>query len=190
MPSWLALRRRLRDGRFDRVYDLQTADRTNWYFRLMGPGPRPEWSGIATGCSHPHADPQRDSMHTMERQRAQLAAAGIADVPPPDLAWMDGDIARFGLAPPFVLLVPGGAPHRPRKRWPAGHFAALAADLAGRGLQPVIVGGDAERALAETIKESCPPAVSLAGATAFVDIAALARAARGAVRQRHRPDAP
>lgn len=179
VPSWLALRRRLRGGGFDRVYDLQTADRTNWYFRLMGPK-RPEWSGIAAGCSHPHADPDRDSMHTVERQRAQLAAAGIADVPSPDLAWMDGEIARFDLTRPFVLLVPGGAPHRPRKRWPAEHFAALAADLAGRGLQPVVIGGDAERPLADTITTSCAKAVSLAGATALVDIAALARAAAGA----------
>src|SRR5439155_22646206 len=31
LPGWLALRRRLRLGRFDRVYDLQTATRSNVY---------------------------------------------------------------------------------------------------------------------------------------------------------------
>ena len=29
------LRRQLRRGRFYRVYDLQTSDRSSWYFRLM-----------------------------------------------------------------------------------------------------------------------------------------------------------
>ena len=47
--GWLALRRWLRESAFDRVYDLQTSDRSGWYFRLMGPGRRPEWSGIAPG---------------------------------------------------------------------------------------------------------------------------------------------
>ncbi len=55
--AWLALRRRLREERFARVYDLQTSDRSGWYFRLYWPGPRPEWSGIARGASHPHANP-------------------------------------------------------------------------------------------------------------------------------------
>ncbi|MDX1486539.1 MAG: ADP-heptose--LPS heptosyltransferase, partial [Alphaproteobacteria bacterium] len=45
--AWLALARWLNGGRFDRVYDLQTADRTGHYFRLMGfpfARRRPEWS--------------------------------------------------------------------------------------------------------------------------------------------------
>ena len=41
------LRKRLREAHFTRVYDLQTARRTSWYFQLMGPGKRPPWSGIA-----------------------------------------------------------------------------------------------------------------------------------------------
>lgn len=181
-PSvWLGLRRRLRGGRFDRVYDFQTGDRTGWYYRLLGPGKRPQWSGIARGCSHPHDDPNRNSMHTIERQIGQLAAAGIADVPDPDLSWMDADIAPFGLTPPFVLLIPGGAPHRPRKRWPPENFGRLAADLAGRGMQPVVLGADAELEMAETITREFGEAVSLVGRTGMMDIAALARAASGAV---------
>ena len=68
----LQLRRRL--AGFDRVYDLQTSDRSGWYFWLAG---RPAWSGIAGGCAFPHANPQRNTMHTVERQREQLAVAGI-----------------------------------------------------------------------------------------------------------------
>jgi len=179
--AWLALRRRLRAGRFARVYDLQTSDRTGWYFRLMGPGARPEWSGIAPGCSHPHTGPERVRLHTVERHKEQLAIAGIADVPPPDLSWADADVARFGLAARFALLVPGGAPHRPAKRWPAESYGALAAALAERGVQPVVLGGAAERAAAAAIALLCPAAVDLTGRTGLMDIPALARAATGAV---------
>src|SRR5215469_3860 len=48
--GWLALRRMMRGGRFDRIYDLQTSDRTGIYARLFRPGRMPEWSGIARGC--------------------------------------------------------------------------------------------------------------------------------------------
>ena len=45
---------RLRHGRFERVYDLQTSDRSAAYFRLFWPGPVPEWSGKVAGASHRH----------------------------------------------------------------------------------------------------------------------------------------
>jgi ADP-heptose:LPS heptosyltransferase len=179
--KWLALRRRLRASAFDRVYDLQTSDRSGWYFRLMGPGVRPEWSGIAKGCSHPHANPQRDFMHSIERQREQLAMAGIDDVPDSDLSWVQADIARFNLPDRFVLLVPGGAPHRPAKRWPAARYSELAQHLAGQGAAPVILGGAAEADIAAAITAACPQAIDLTGRTDLSDIAALGRAAAGAV---------
>ena len=105
----------------------------------------PEWSGIAKGASHPHANSRRDVMHTLERQADQLAMAGITAVPLPDLSWAQGDIARFSLMAPIVLLVPGGAAHRPEKRWPAGRYAQLAALIAKGGATPVVIGGPDER---------------------------------------------
>lgn len=174
------LRRRLRGG-FARIYDLQTSDRSSFYFHLTGPGARPEWSGIARGCSHPHAHPGRDRLHTIERQADQLRAAGIADVPLPDVAWLTADIARYGLTLPFALLVPGGAASRPRKRWPVERYAALARELVARRIQPVILGTAPERPLAEAIRAVCPGARDLTGDTSLAEIAALARAARVAV---------
>lgn len=175
------LRRRLRGGGFRRVYDLQTSGRSSRYLRLMG-GPRAvEWSGIAPGCSHPHANPDRDRMHTLERQAEQLRMAGIAEVPPPDLSWLDADIARFGLPEPFVLLVPGGAPHRPEKRWPAARYADLAARLASRGVTPVVIGTTGEAEEARVVTEACSQAVSLLGRTSLSEVAALARRAAAAV---------
>ncbi|HER26505.1 MAG TPA: ADP-heptose--LPS heptosyltransferase, partial [Rhodospirillales bacterium] len=117
LAGWMRLRAALRAGQFDRVYDLQTSDRSSFYLRLFWPGPRPRWSGIAKGCSHPHANPLRDTLHTLDRQAEQLAMAGIETVPQPGTALTGNDfqaaspefLSNLGLRPPFALLIPGGA---------------------------------------------------------------------------------
>lgn len=187
-PGWadpvgiLRLRRRLRAGRFDRVYDFQTRLRSSLYFRLIREGGRPEWSGIAAGASHPHANPRRDSMHTLDRQDDQLRMAGIPGPSPlPDLAWAAADISRFGLPPDYVLLIPGGAAHRPAKRWPVENYAALAARIAAAGIAPVVIGGRDERALGRIIAAAAPSTRDLIGETGYGDIVALGRGARRAI---------
>ena len=84
--DWLRFRRWLRGRGFSRVYDLQTSDRSCSYFHLLAPGPRPEWSGVARGCSHPHTNPDRNGMYTIARQAEQLAEAGITVIPPADMS--------------------------------------------------------------------------------------------------------
>ena len=176
--AWLGLRHRLRVARFARVYDLQTTNRSNSYYRLLGPGKRPEWSGIAPGCSHPHANPQRNFMHTLDRQVEQLRDAGITDgIPAPDVSWLKADVARFALPPRYALLVPGGSAMRPRKRWPAERYGALAADLVKRGVASLVLGTAGERPLAAAIRAICPSARDLTGQTSFAEIATLARKA-------------
>jgi ADP-heptose:LPS heptosyltransferase len=176
-----ALRRRLRSAGFTRVYDLQTSGRSSSYFHLMGPRGRPQWSGIARGASHPHDNARRDFMHTVDRQADQLRRAGIAAVPLPDLGWAAGDIARFALPDRFVVLVPGGAAHRPAKRWPAERYAELALIIAARHATPVIIGGRQETALAAAIAARSPTTRDLTGQTSFGDIVALGRLALRAV---------
>jgi ADP-heptose:LPS heptosyltransferase len=171
------LRRRLRAAGFSRVYDLQTSARSNWYFRLLGPPPRPEWSGIARGASHLHDNPARNAMHTLERQADQLRGAGILDVPPPDLSWVPADLERLGLPERFVALVPGGAPHRPEKRWPVEHYAALAQIIVSRGAAPVVVGGPTERGLGAAIRAACRATRDLTGETDLAAVVALGRRA-------------
>ncbi len=183
--GWLGLRRRLLGGNFGRVYDLQTSDRSSFYYRLFWPGPAPEWSGIAKGCSHPHVNPDRDSMHTVERQAEQLAMAGIGEYvktgPDQDFSWATADISRFGLGERYALLVPGGALHRPAKRWPAEHFGAVAWALAEKGVEPVLIGSAVEAGVMADIKAHCPEARDLAGQTTLLELAALGRGAAAAV---------
>ncbi len=181
-PSWrdpraiLSLACRMRAARFGRVYDLQTSGRSARYRWLLGRGV--EWSGIGRSISHPHANPGRDLMHTVERQREQLLMAGITHLPPPALDWLDADVGAFGLPPRFALLVPGASPLRPGKRWPAERFRELAAEL---DLPVVVLGGRTETELASGIVAGLPHALTLAGRTDFGQVAALARRAAFAV---------
>lgn len=175
LPGLLRLRRALRG--YDMVYDLQTSGRSGWYHRLAG---SPPWSGIAAGCSHPHANPNRNFMHTVERQRDQLAMAGIDAFPVPDTAWLT-EAAIPPLPSPYALLIPGAAPHRPRKRWPATQFAALATTLAERGQTPVVVGAAQDGPLAGIIQAAAPSAIDLTGRTSLRELAAVAARASLAV---------
>ena len=187
-PGWgkpagvVRLARRLRAGRFDRVYDLSTRDRSALYFWLMR-RPGLEWSGIVRGASHRQPDtPERRRMHTLDREADQLRWAGIpGPIPPPDLSWATADISRFALPRDYALLIPGGAPHRPEKRWPLAHFIELAQRIAAAGITPVVIGGPDERDLGAAIAAAVPQARDLTGQTSFADIVAIARGARRAI---------
>ncbi|VBB69292.1 ADP-heptose--lipooligosaccharide heptosyltransferase II [invertebrate metagenome] len=179
IASWLALRTRLRAGRFSMVYDLQTSDRSSFYFRLMG---QPPWSGIARGCAYPHANPNRGRLHTLDRQAEQLAMAGLPVTPAPDWSWVQVDVTRFfDVRLPFVLLIAGGAQHRPDKRWPAECYATLAAWLIQCGRTPVLVGTSQDHLQIKRIMEICPRAVNLSGQTSLTDLIGLGRSAVAAV---------
>jgi ADP-heptose:LPS heptosyltransferase len=181
-----AMLSRLRKARYDRVYDLQTNSRTNWYFQALRPFP-PQWSGIAAGCALPQRGKARYHMHTLERQADQLKQAGIwpdaptgpGGAPAPDLSWILRRTKETrpvaGAAPPrpYVLLVPGGSAHRPEKRWPTESYAQLAALLKARGLDIVIIGGPQESAMARQIQKVVGQARDLTGRTDFAQLAVL-----------------
>lgn len=175
--GYWAMARRLRAGRFQRVYDLQTSRRSGWYFHLMRGAPTPEWSGIARGASHRDRNPKRTQSHTLDRQREQLRAAGIADVPAPDLSWAQADLSALGLPARYAMIVPGGSAHRLDKRWTAQGFGAIAARLLARGITPVWVGGRDEAELLDDLHRGLPGSIHAGGRTHLIALASLARGA-------------
>lgn len=180
LGGWLALRRQLASGRFQRVYDLQRSDRSAAYFRLL-PGPKPEWVGVVAGCSHRYTPPAGKTLHICEREAQQLALAGVPRPGLPDLSFLTADLDAFDLPARFALLVPGGSAHRPGKRWPAEHYAALAHHLLKHRIVPLVLGGEAERAAIAAIAAAVPGARDLCGRTSLEALAALAREAELAV---------
>jgi ADP-heptose:LPS heptosyltransferase len=182
VSEWLDLRARLRGGEFARVYDLQTSSRSSHYHRLWWPGVAPEWSGIAKGCSFPHANPGRDLMHTIERQTEQLAMVGIEAVPPADYSWAEkSGLSALDLPEAYAIVAPGGAAHRPDKRWPLGRFAEIAGGLAQSGITPVIIGTGAEKSMAVEILKAAPACRDVTGQTSIGQLFSLAKGARLAI---------
>ena len=177
----LKFRSALRSKKFDRVYDLQNSPRTSWYYKLLGPDPRPEWNGIAPGCSHPQILPNRRKVHAFPRFQDQLKAAGIPSVPWPDLSWVKADISRFNLSQPYVLMVPGSSPNRRIKRWPGQAYGSLGLWLLSQKITPVILGGPDDQDAIEALQAVCHEAISLAGQTNYYEIIELARAASAVV---------
>ncbi|MFZ4121052.1 MAG: glycosyltransferase family 9 protein [Caulobacterales bacterium] len=187
---------RIRAAKYDMVYDLQTSGRTTNYFRALQPKP-PPWSGVAPGCAFPHTNPDRETMHSLDRLADQLVQAGFSarevyrsgEAPLPDLSWVRPALrdpprlqpGYFGLRGPYVLIIPGASPHRPEKRWPAKHYADLAIAIAERGVTPVVIGHLAEREVGQAVAEAEPRAKNLVTRTDFFQVAALAERAAFAV---------
>ncbi|MGF1628739.1 MAG: glycosyltransferase family 9 protein [Kiloniellaceae bacterium] len=178
--GWLALRRRLIGGKFDRVYDLQRSDRSGGYLRLL-PRPKPEWVGIAPACSHRYLPPKDRVLHICEREAQQLAQAGVPRPGLPDLSFLEADLSGLGLPARVALLVPGGSAHRLGKRWPAERYAALGRHLLDLDIVPLLLGAGAERSEIAAIAEAAPGARDLCGRTSLEALAALGRRAELAV---------
>ena len=186
LGEWMALRKRLKAARYDRVYDLQTSAQSARIFHMLAPFP-PEWSGIAAGCALPHKNPNRNHMHTLERQADQLKYAGIwpdaptepGSAPGPDLSWVLPKPSQVrpvpgGVRPrPYALFSPGGSAHRLDKRWPAERYGQLGKMLSERGYDIVIIGGLQESALARQIQRYVGQARDLTGRTDFAKVAML-----------------
>jgi len=173
------LRKKLRSKSFDRVYDLQMVDRTNFYFYLLGPGRRPEWVGTALGASHRYRLPKVPTYH-QDRLKDLLARGDISPLPPLNLTRLAKDIYSFPVKSPYVLFAPGASKaHRHTKCWPLDRYAEVATALVKAGLTPVIVGGPDEDN--HSIIDICPEAIDLTGKTQLMDMITLATHAAFAI---------
>jgi heptosyltransferase-2 len=83
---------------------------------------------------------------------------------------------------PLAALMPG-AEYGVAKRWPAARYGALAAALAGRAADVVVLGSDKERSIGDEVvaKAKSPRVRNLCGSTSLVDVVDLLAAADVAV---------
>lgn len=186
------LRAMLNSKRWEWVYDLQTSERTTLYQWLLK-RPWPNISNVSRFASHGYTDPTRHELHSLENLKRQLKITGI-EVGNPQLEWLNADISEIitligshrsvpqgEQVNDFALLVPGGAAHRPEKRWPAEHYASLAQELLRKNIRPVLIGTDAEAEALNSITSRVPQAINLCGKTSIAQLATLARLATLAV---------
>jgi heptosyltransferase-1 len=177
-----ALRRELREGRYDAVLDLQGAIRSAILGRMAG-------SRRLIGEAQPRERPARwlftervptHGAHVIEQDvelARQIAGDELQPLPPllpadpvAD-AWCDELLASSGTRP-VALISPGagwGA-----KRWPVERFAAVARGLIGKGFRVLVNAGPGEEPMADVIvKEATGAAIPLA--TTMEQLIALTR---------------
>lgn len=187
----------LRNERYGMIYDLTNNEDSEAIFKALTPFP-PNWSGDVVGCSHPHVDRSRLTLHRLDRHAEQMMVCGIGPkegyapglAPLPDLEWTHGALldpakaspARHGIDVPFALLAPEGAPEDPSKRWPTARYGELANALLEHGVQPVVVGSPTAMSMALEIRAIAPKALDLVARLdmfAFMEMARQASLAVG-----------
>ncbi len=175
LDKWFGLMRRVRAFAPTRVYDLQGKFRQSILFALLGGPLGPEWSGAAPLCSHPRLWPPKPDMHYVDFVAAQLRRADVPPKPAVGLAWLDASLDGLSLPARYAVLIPGCAPGREYKRWPAAHYAALADRLRDKGITCVAVGTKADAAAIDAIRVLAPHVADLSGRTSLHQLASLAR---------------
>jgi ADP-heptose:LPS heptosyltransferase len=176
----------IRSLKCDRIYDLQSSDRSAMMCALsacrerVGNHPRYPYS------LHPATRWQGQS-HIYARMIEVLSAAGVTNVDavptlpatPDERDSVDQWLSRNSLTEnSFVVLHAGASAKRPEKRWP--YFAALGSRLSAVGLRPVWIGAAAD---AKINRELCATSGGIDASDCFsiIELAELGRHARFAV---------
>ncbi|WP_051908867.1 glycosyltransferase family 9 protein [Candidatus Odyssella acanthamoebae] len=157
---------------FDRVYDLQMSQRTNFIFRMIG-GRKSgsEWVGSATKGTVRFCEP-KIRINTFNRHQALLAVFGIR-LEKQDLRYV-GSPLKINLPSKYAVIVPGASnTFNGAKKWPQSHYAALCQYLVTHTITPVIIGGPGEDN--RLIQEICPQAINLTGQTSFPELITISK---------------
>ena len=160
--AWFRLANILNKNKFTRAYDLQCNDRSKIYFKLFIK--KPEW--VTT--------PDKSGL-AFYRYKAMQEAVQLQNIEIDKLDWMTDNISHFDLKSPYILIVPGCAPSRPEKRWPAQSYGTLCNALSKQGYQCVVLGTVDEKDAITEIEDICPQILNLTGKTSLFDIVPLAR---------------
>ena len=175
----------IRKNHFNRIYDLQSNDRSAALCALSN---APERIG-----NHPHypynihpTDSYKGQCHIFERMQAILASAGVSnicDIPclPVDIkekeriqSWLK----RYDLfTRPFVILHAGTSPKHPEKCWP--YYSQIGKSLEDRGVQCVWIGSETDERLNTVLSEIA--GINATGDFTLPELAELGKCAQFAV---------
>ena len=160
-----------RKKNFEWVFDLQTSKRTNIYFYFFSFLKKINWNGTAKNSSHPHINPNRVNLHTIDRQKEQLACAGIKLRKKPDWNLFKKKDTKFKFKKPYAMIVAGGSKHRHNKRWSTINFLKLIQFLNKKKIISVLIGGKGEELLFNNNFKKHNNVINLIGKTTFNDLA-------------------
>ena len=177
ITSYIKILKWFCNSNFEWVFDLQTSKRTNLYFLIFSLFKNFYWSGIAKNCSHPHLSLNRKKLHTVERQKEQLKAAGISKMLKPNWNYFKFRNSKFNIEKSYAILVPGGSRHRKNKRWDLKNFLEIIKFLEKKNIVSVLVGGSDEKDILRN-KQKYSSLVNLIGKTNYSDLAYLSSRAK------------
>ncbi|MDX2027022.1 MAG: glycosyltransferase family 9 protein [Alphaproteobacteria bacterium] len=175
IDQWLGLLAQVRRFNPTRVYDLQGKFRQSILYALLGGPMGTAWSGAAPLCTYPRLWPPKPGMHFTDFVAAQLRLADVPTQPAADLAWLDAPLDGLALPERYALLIPGCAPGRDYKRWPASHYAELALRLRDKGINSIAVGTGQDSDAIATIRAVAPHVLDFSSQTSLLQLATLAR---------------
>jgi heptosyltransferase-2 len=174
-------------GRFERALVLPNSFKAALLPWFAGIRERWGYVGEARRVLLTRAWPNPPGRPPMVRTYGALSGDTLAEHAVPRLALpastIDVALGAAGLERAAYWAFAPGAEYGPSKRWPAGHYAALARRLHdASGLPVVLLGSRAEAAMCEQIAAAANGACRvLAGRTALLDALALVAAARALV---------
>ena len=172
-------------GRFDRAYVLPNSIKSALLPWLARVPERIGYAGEGRRGLLNHRLPNPTGRPPMVAFYGALAGTAFdANARPAlrlDDAVIDAALAAASLARAAYWVFAPGAEYGPAKRWPAGHYAALARSLhAADGSIVVLLGSSGEAELCQEIAAAAPGACRvLAGHTSLFDAMALIAASRG-----------
>ncbi len=158
---------------FDYVYDLQTSNRTSNYLKIFK-HKETITNGIGKHAKISHTNLNRDEMHTIKRQRDQLALSNVYYKSKPNLNWLfNSDF----LVPKkdYVMVVPGGSKKRKNKRIPTGIYCKIIDFLINVKLEVLIIGSKDDSLICNEIKNKVPGVKNLCCKTNLFDVAKLSK---------------
>lgn len=187
LASWVGQALALRAQRFDLVVDLQGLLRSALVARMTGCTQRVGFANGREGSpwlySHRVAVPTSE-MHAVDRYLLVAAELGVPvkDVPQFRFRLLSQDVTTLrelfrrkgiDLDAPWVAM--NVSARWQTKRWPAASFAAVATQLAARGIGPlVVIGGPDEREAGAQMRSlTACPVVDLTGETSIGLLPAL-----------------
>lgn len=178
IDAWGDLLRRVRAFNPDHVYDLQGKFRQDLLFWMLGGCFNGiTWSGAARFCRYPRVWPPQPDWHFADFIAAQLRVAGLTTPEYADWSWFNAPVDEFALPEKFILFIPGCAPTRPEKRWPAAAYAEVARYYLAQNIAVVMIGARGDRDALEAIKACVPAVHDLGGRTNLPQIGGIARRA-------------
>ena len=157
------------------ILDLQTSNRTGWYFKLFVRGNK-RWIGRAPECSDPL--PYFGEVTNTERMRRVVSFAGGSRANA-ELDWLfeKADLENMRksdlLNGKFCILVPGCSIRRVGKRWSPFNYSSLANELLTAGFKVYLVGTHEDADAIDLVHEHAPKTINLCSKTNLGELTLL-----------------